>query len=129
MNDLHSFLGAILAVKSAAKMYKDINFKPPVPVAKAAKLGLFYRAKYRRGGTPVGVARAVQLSRRDPVSPDVIRRMNSFFARHAVDRRPDWSNPSNPTNGWIAWLLWGGTPGRVWAKQVLSQMTRRERDL
>lgn len=69
----------------------------------------------------MGVRRAVQLSRREPVSLDTIRRIVSYFARHEVDRGGEgWGVDSR---GYQAWLLWGGDPGRAWAERIW----RRER--
>ena len=61
------------------------SYKPPADVARAARRALEIRRKLpasRRGGTAVGVRRAAQLARRDPVSLETLQRMASFFARH-----------------------------------------------
>ena len=100
------------------------TFIPPQTVARQAAKGLFLRKRFGRGGTPVGIKRAVQLSRRDPISVETVQRMHSFFSRHAVDKRPGWDNPMRPSNGWIAWLLWGGDPGRDWARMILRRAYR-----
>jgi hypothetical protein len=102
--------------------YAKINFTPPKGVQEAAQRGLDLRSEFGRGGTAVGIARARDLSNGVQVSPSTIRRMTSYFARHAVDERPGWSNPSKPSNGYIAWLLWGGDAGRAWADKVAAQM-------
>lgn len=96
---------------------------PPVAVARAAAHGLALRRAYNRGGTAVGVARARDLSNRRPVSERTLRRMRSYFARHAVDARAaGWGKDSA---GWIAWLLWGGDAGRAWAQQLLGAHVTR----
>jgi hypothetical protein len=97
---------------------------PPQGVQQAAQRGLDLRREFGRGGTAVGIARARDLARGAAVSDDTIMRMASFFARHAVDKRPGWSKPSNPSNGYIAWLLWGGDAGRAWANKVKKQVRR-----
>ena len=102
--------------------YSHINFTPPASVAKSAQRGLDLRDKFNRGGTSVGIQRGRDLSNRKNLSPSTVKRMHSFFARHAVDKRPGWSKPSDPSNGYIAWLLWGGDPGRSWAAKVVKQM-------
>jgi hypothetical protein len=106
---------------------KEINFSPPAGVRSAAKRGLELRSKFNRGGTSVGIARARDLSNGKNMSPQTIRRMHSFFARHAVDKRPGWSDPSKPSNGYIAHLLWGGDAGRAWAAKVDRQLDAREK--
>lgn len=121
MMNLSGFLGALAAMEAS----RSASFVPPVTVARAAALGLKYRRKFKRGGTPVGVARAVQLKNRRPVSLDTIRRMYSYFSRHATDKRPGWNNPRNPSAGYIAWLLWGGDPGRTWATAIWRRFSKR----
>lgn len=106
-------------VTSVSKKYEHIDFKPPEGVAKAAKRGLELHKKYGRGGTSVGVARAVQLSKKETVSPETARRMYKYFARHQSDNLKE-INP--PSNGYIAWMLWGGNPGRSWANKLWKQM-------
>ena len=112
------------------KAYEGIDFKPPQGVADAAELGLSLRREHGRGGTLVGVARARDLSNRTPVTPDTIKRMVSFFARHEVDLKApsnsDRSDPGYPGAGRIAWLLWGGDPGRRWAEKIARQMARED---
>ena len=83
-----------------------------------AKRGLEWRREYGRGGTAVGVARARDIARRANLSDDTIRRMNSYFARHEVDKQAEGFSPGEsgyPSAGRIAWALWGGDPGQRWA--------------
>lgn len=125
--------------KTAAvpKKYEHIDFKPPEGVANAAKKGLELRQKAspsNRGGlTPTqaaeegigsGVQRAVNLKNRDTVSPDVIKQMTGFFARHEKNKDVPADKKGEPWNakGYVAWLLWGGDPGRTWAEKVRGQM-------
>jgi hypothetical protein len=96
----------------------DIDLKPTESMASNAKRGLELRAKFGRGGTAVGVARARDLSNRTNLSPETVARMYSFFSRHEVDKQgKDWDNAERPSNGKIAWLLWGGDSGYAWATQ------------
>jgi hypothetical protein len=104
----------------------DDSYTPPAGVQAQAKRGLALRSEFGRGGTPVGIARARDLSNGKSVSRDTIMRMVSFFARHAVDKRPDWSNPSKPSNGYIAHLLWGGDAGRTWANSIAKRIKANE---
>jgi hypothetical protein len=99
---------------------KSDRFKPPAGVANAARRGLELRRKNRgRGGTGVGVARARTLSNQQEVGLDTIKKMYSFFARHAVDKKgEDWDNVAKPSKGRIAWLLWGGDAGETWARSI-----------
>lgn len=110
-------------------MAKDTTHVPPPSVASAARHGLELREKQspsNRGGTEVGLARAKQLANREPVSEETMARMNSFFARHAVDAQGEgWGEDSK---GYQAWLLWGGNPGRSWAQQIAKHRLSEKRN-
>jgi hypothetical protein len=72
--------------------------------------------------TSVGIARAKQLSNRQPVSIEVIKRMVSYFDRHAVDKQGStWPDRGK---GWQAWNGWGGDAGRTWANNILEGYMR-----
>lgn len=109
---------------------KAESFKPPQAVRSAAARGLELRKKFGRGGTAVGIARARDLSNGTAVSYDTIKRMNSFFARHEVDKKgKDWDNAERPSNGKIAWLLWGGDAGWAWAKRIIREQESKEKSV
>ena len=110
----------------APARYGDIDFTPTKQMAAEADRGLRLRGEFNRGGTEVGVARATQLKNRETLSPDTVRRMASYFARHAVDKRPGWDDPADPSAGFIAWLLWGGDAGRDWSARVVERMNRAD---
>lgn len=104
-------------------MTDAIDFTPPPVVARNAAEGLRLRERFRRGGTEIGVARARELVERRPLTPETIRRMASYFARHEVDKRGrDFFNDEKPLAGRIAWLLWGGDEGRAWALDIKRRM-------
>lgn len=101
------------------------GFVPPQQVRANAKRGLELRKKHGRGGTEVGVARARDLSNGAALSLDTIKRMNSYFARHEVDKKGEgWGVDSA---GYIAWLLWGGDAGWSWARGILRQQESKEK--
>lgn len=113
--------------KAAPKKYDHISFTPPEGVSEEAKRGLELRKEYGRGGTPIGVKRAVQLSNRDTISPETARRMYKFFIRH--EKNKDSVTPSGkPGNGMIAWKLWGGDAGQAWAGKLWKQMEAADGD-
>ena len=100
-----------------------LDLTPPEAVARAAAQGLAWRERFGRGGTHVGAAMAQELLSRRPVPPETVRRMASYFARHAVDARGrGWGDAANPSAGWIAWHLWGGDAGRDWAAAMRAIM-------
>ena len=106
-------------------MSQSEGFVPPATVRSNARRGLELRKKYNRGGTEVGVARARNLANGDAISYDTIKRMNSFFARHEVDKKGEgWGKDSA---GYIAWLLWGGDAGWSWAKKIIREQESKEK--
>lgn len=99
------------------------TFIPPAAVAAEARRGLELRKKFGRGGTSVGLARGEQLANRRPVTESEIKRIYSYFARHAVDKQgKHFANPARPSNGKIAWLLWGGDAGARWVYAVRKSL-------
>lgn len=112
-------------------LYKDMttkSFIPPANVAANAKRALEVRAKKppsARGMTSVGLARAGQLSNRNPVSLSTIKRMIAYFDRHEVDKQgANWDEQSA---GWQAWNGWGGDAGRSWARKIFRQNTQERK--
>ena len=106
---------------------QDINLKPTATMAEEAQRGLDWRKEHGRGGTEVGVARARQLVNRQELSPDTVRRMVSYFARHEVDKEGEGFSPDEdgyPSAGRIAWALWGGDAGKSWANEKDRVMDR-----
>lgn len=99
------------------------TFIPPEDVADQAAYGLYLRSMQSESNkccTPVGLARAKQLSNREPLSVDTLKRMRSYFQRHEVDKRGrGWGVSSK---GFQAWLLWGGDPGRAFANRILDEL-------
>jgi len=73
----------------------------------------------------VGVARARDLSNGSALSLDTVKRMNSYFSRHEVDKKGEgWGKDSA---GYIAWLLWGGDAGWSWAKKIIREQGTKEK--
>lgn len=108
-----------------ANPYESIDFTPPQNVAEAAEKGLRLRKEFDRGGTEVGVARAEQLITRKPITPDDVKSMYSFFARHEVDSKSEkWADDNDPSPGYVAHLLWGGNPGKRWVGRLHEQMEK-----
>lgn len=101
------------------------GFVPPQEVRSNAKRGLELREKYGRGGTAIGVARARDLSNGAALPLKTIKRMNSYFSRHEVDKKGEgWGKDSA---GYIAWLLWGGDAGWAWAKKIIREQESKEK--
>ncbi len=100
-----------------------MKYTPPPEVRTEAREGLRLRKIFNRGGTSVGLARGRQLASGKPISADIVKRMYSYFARHAVDKNgKNFDNPVKPSNGKIAWLLWGGDSAARWVYSLRKEM-------
>ena len=109
----------------AIAKYDDISFVPPQGARDEAAQALEWRKEFGRGGTAVGIARARDIKNGVTLSPETLRDMKSFFARHEVDKQAEGFRQGEkgyPSNGRIAWGLWGGDPGESWADKVVNQM-------
>jgi hypothetical protein len=98
-------------------------------MATEAALGLKWRDEYGRGGTEVGVARARDISNKRNLSLDTVKRMNSYFSRHEVDKEATgWNDGEEgfPTAGRIAWQLWGGDAGAAWAARIVERVKKED---
>ena len=103
--------------------YGHIDFTPPKGAQEAAARALEVRGEKpesERGMTPVGLARARDLSNGVTLSPDTVRRMLAYFTRHEVDK--DGETWDEQGKGWQAWNGWGGDAGYAWARKVVRQM-------
>ena len=115
----------------AIAKYANINFVPPQGARDEAAKALEWRQEFGRGGTAVGIARARDIKNGVKLSPDTLRRMKSFFARHEVDKQAEGFREGEkgyPSNGRIAWGLWGGDAGKSWADKVVDQMDSEDDD-
>jgi len=86
---------------------------------------LAWRDEFKRGGGAVGVARARDIANMVRLSPETVRRMSSFFARHEIDKEGQGFKRGDegfPSAGRIAWALWGGDPGKSWADARVVQI-------
>lgn len=104
-----------------------VDLRPTEAMAAEAERGLAWRDEFGRGGTAVGVARARDIKNRANLSPETVRRMVSYFARHEVDKQAEGFSPGEegyPSAGRIAWALWGGDPGQSWANRKSEELDR-----
>jgi hypothetical protein len=109
-------------VRSLPDRYAEIDFQPTQGMADAAARGLELHEEGLSGDglKPETVRRANQIAARELLTPDHVREMRGWFARHETDRTPDWADP--PTPGYVAWQLWGGDAGQGWSSKVVEQM-------
>ena len=119
-------------LKQEFKDLQDIDTSPTQGMIDEAKKGLEWRKEYGRGGTQIAVARARNITNGDNLSFDTIKRMNSFFARHEVDKKAEGfeiGQDGFPSAGRIAWALWGGDAGQSWAKKKVKEIENVRDDL
>lgn len=118
------------ALKHLAALYasepeaRAVSFTPTKEMQDEAERGLAWRSELGRGGTAVGIARARDISNGKDLPLDTVKRMRSFFARHAVDKEAEGFRPGEPgypSNGRIAWALWGGDPGYKWSLAIVKE--------
>ena len=89
-----------------------------------AKRMLGWIEKYGRdvvqGGTRVGLERANQLAKREPISLDTVKRINSFLARHEENAKIAEEYRDEPwrDKGYVAYNMWGGKAMVSWAKRI-----------
>lgn len=103
------------------------SYKPPRAVQAAARRALEVREEKppsERGMTPVGLARARDLSNGQPVSEETLRRMVAYFERHEVDK--DGETWGERGKGWQAWHGWGGDAGWRWARGIVARLEKEE---
>ena len=111
------------------KDLQDIDTKPTKGMVEEAKKGLAWRKEHKRGGTMVAVARARSIVNGQNLSLDTIKRMNSFFARHEVDKKGkgfEIGEEGFPSAGRIAWALWGGDAGQSWSAKKVQEIENVE---
>jgi phage gp29-like protein len=105
----------------AAARLDEIDLRPTAEMAANAQEALDIRRtkpSSERGMTAVGIARARDIANRTTLTPDTVKRMVSFFARHEVDKSGEtWPAKGK---GWQAWHGWGGDAGYRWAKSKMK---------
>ena len=107
------------------------TYKPTDGMITAAKRALEWRREYGRGGTAVGVARARDISNGKRLSEDTVKRMHSFFSRHANNKAKhydDKESDGGPTAWRIAWDLWGGNAGRTWSSGITDLLKKDDKE-
>lgn len=105
----------------------EIDLEPTDGMRIEAERGLAWREEFNRGGTEVGVGTARRILSGDELSRDLVVKMSSYFARHAVDKQGEGWSPDQdgyPSAGRIAWALWGGDAGESWSSRKREALMR-----
>ena len=105
------------------------SYSPPEGVRAEARRALKWIEEGHAGGgfTDVGRKRASDLARGASVSLKTIKRMNSYLARHEVDKQgKGWSQGSDgyPSAGRVAWAAWGGDAAKSWVGKILRSVEK-----
>ncbi len=104
-------------------------YTPPKGVQEEAQRAVRWIEDGEAGNnfTPVGRRRASDLAAGRPVSIDIIRRMSSYLARHAVDKQGQGFSPGEdgyPSAGRVAWAAWGGDPAIAWTRSIIDSVEK-----
>lgn len=111
-------------LNTKAESYEDY----PQTASNNAKRMLGWIEEYGRdvvtAGTNVGLARAQQLSSREPISLDVLKRTRSYLERAKTYSTVDDKLKDEPwlDNGFVAYNLWGGEAMREYANKKLAEL-------
>jgi HK97 family phage prohead protease len=124
--DAYAHMGALNDATKTERAVGD-SFEPPAGVRAEAQRALGWIADGHAGSgfTDVGRRRASMLAAGEPVSLDVVKRMSSYLARHAVDKEGAGWSPDDvgyPSPGRVAWAAWGGDPAVSWTRKVLDEI-------
>lgn len=105
---------------------KPVNLAVPAGMKKAFAKGLKLYEEGRGGDglRPETIRWARRVVSGEALTEAKLRKMNAWFARHAVDRKAGWDTPGKETPGYVAWLLWGGDPGQAWSKRKVEELDR-----
>lgn len=125
--DAYAHMAALNIATADERAVGDL-FEPPQGVQDEAQRALDWIAEGFAGSgfTAVGRRRATMLASGEPVSLDVVKRMSSYLARHAVDKNGEGWSPGEdgyPSAGRVAWAAWGGDPAVTWTRKVLDSVS------
>lgn len=108
---------------ASVKEASDLSLVPPEGVRNAAKRGIKYHSEGKAGDgfESATLARAHKIAEGQELTPEHVKRMHSFFERHAGGRSQK-AKQGEITPWDVAWLAWGGDAGRTWAASKVKQM-------
>jgi HK97 family phage prohead protease len=113
--------------------YDGINFKPPKAVVSELKKGLAWHEEGHSGDglKSETVSWARRMAGGDPISPDKVKKMRAWLARHESDKSGEGFKPGDdgfPSPGRVAWALWGGDAAKGWSNKLVEQMESADQD-
>lgn len=108
---------------ASIKEASELSLVPPEGVRSAARRGIKYHSEGKAGDgfESATLARAKKIAEGQELTPEHVKRMHSFFERHAGGRSQK-AKKGEITPWDVAWLAWGGDAGRTWAASKVKQM-------
>ncbi len=105
--------------------FKAASLIPTEAMQAAARNGLERHANGESGDglEPATVERARKIASGAELTPEHVKRMHSFFSRHAGNRQ----EPGTPW--YTAWQLWGGDAGQTWAANKGGSLSEETKSL
>ena len=118
-SDLVDTPAATESLFSADMQLRESYSDYPEAAVNNAKRGIKLNEKVNnRCATDVGKQRAQQISKKEALSMDTIKRTFSYLSR-----AEEYYNPDDPEAcGTISYLLWGGKPMKAWAERKINEV-------
>lgn len=113
---------------SVEKESSEEGHKPTSGMKSAAARAIKWREQGHKGGTNIGAIRARQIVNGESLSDSTVKRMHSFFSRHAVDKQATGFSSGEegyPSPGRVAWDLWGGDAGASWSARIAERLKKK----
>lgn len=106
----------------------SVNLTPPEGVRAAARRGIKYHSEGKAGDgfESATLTRAHKIAEGKELTPEHVKRMHSFFERHAGGRS-EKAGKGEITPWDVAWLAWGGNAGRTWAASKVKQLENQKK--
>jgi hypothetical protein len=113
----NEFITRCMADEKMTQEYPSTDY--PDAVVNNARRGIELNEKQgNRCATQVGKVRAQQLSNREKLSIDTIKRMISYLSRAETY----YENGTPEDCGYISYLLWGGKAAKTWAESKINEL-------
>lgn len=106
----------------------SVNLVPPEGVRAAARRGIKYHSEGKAGDgfESATLTRAHKIADGQELTPEHVKRMHSFFERHAGGRS-EKAGKGEVTPWDVAWLAWGGNAGRSWAARKVKELENQKK--
>jgi hypothetical protein len=106
--------------------YAAIDFKPTEAMAAEVKRGQQYAEEREMAVKPASEVIAMQIARREPLSPRTVKVMARKMGR--VTKADGWDDPQNPTATFVDHLHMGGGAGETWVRSKVEEMSRLDEE-